>query len=132
MIEIDAMFPVMVTENLETVKQFYEVVFGFKAVFFDKNFYLHLISANGNVQLGFLMPNLANQPNFLHPNMVADGFVISLEVQDAAIAYAEAQKMNLNFAMQLKQEAWGQIHFILQDPAGFRLDIVQHIEPTGN
>ena len=130
MIEIDAMFPVMVAENLETMKQFYETVFGFKTVFYDANFYLHIISPNNSIQLGFLLPNLVSQPEFLHPVMSSEGFVISLEVKNAALAYAEAQKMNLNFIMDLKQEEWGQLHFMIQDPAGFSVDIVQHLEPT--
>lgn len=132
MIEVDVMFPVMVTNDLEAVKLFYETVFGFTAVFYDSNFYLHLISPNHNIQLGFLLPNLTSQPEFLHPIMSPKGYVISLEVKDAAIAYAEANKMGLNIIMALKQEEWGQIHFIIQDPAGFSLDVVQHLQPTGN
>ena len=102
MIEIDAMFPVMVTANLEAVKAFYESVFGFNAVFYDADFYLHLVSPNSGVQLGFLMPEHASQPDFLRPLMSPDGYVISLEVKDAAHAYAEAQKMDLTMAMELK------------------------------
>ena len=132
MIEIDAMFPVMVSSNLEAIKQYYESVFGFNAVFYDPGFYLHLVSPNSGVQLGFLLPNHATQPEFLHPIMATNGYVISLEVKDAAQAYAEAKNMNLDIAMELKEEDWGQIHFILQDPAGFRVDVVQHLEATGN
>lgn len=132
MIEIDAMFPVMVTANLEAVKAFYESVFGFNAVFYDADFYLHLVSPNSGVQLGFLMPEHASQPDFLQPLMSPDGYVISLEVRDAAHAYAEAQKMDLTMAMELKEEVWGQVHFILADPAGFRIDVVQHLEISGN
>ena len=132
MIEIEAMFPVMVTSKLDAVKQFYETVFGFNSVFYDSSFYLHLVSPSTGAQLGFLLPDHASQPEFLHPIMNSDGFVISLEVKDAAIAYSEAQKMNLSFAMNLKQEDWGQIHFMLQDPAGFHVDVVQHLEATGN
>lgn len=127
MIETDVMFPLMVTANLEAVKQFYETVFGYKAVFYDANFYLHLISPNSSIQLGFMLPNIDSQPEFLHRMMSPDGFVISLEVKDAALAYSEAQKMALNIVMALKQEAWGQVHFILQDPAGIRIDVVQHL-----
>lgn len=132
MIEIDAMFPVMVTSNLEAVKQFYEDVFGFNAVFYDPSFYLHLVSPSSGIQLGFLLPEHQTQPDFLHAVMSPDGFVISLEVKDAALAYAEAKKMTLNFAMNLKEETWGQIHFMLKDPAGFRIDIVQHQEVSGH
>ena len=132
MIEIEAMFPVMVTPNLNAVKQFYEVVFGFNAVFYDPKFYLHLVSPSTGAQLGFLLPNHDTQPAFLHPIMSADGYVISLEVKDAAHAYAEAKNMNLSIAMHLKEEVWGQVHFMLQDPAGFYVDLVQHVEVIGN
>ena len=132
MIEIEAMFPVMVTPDLSAVKQFYEAVFGFNAVYYDPNFYLHLVSPSTGAQLGFLLPNHDTQPEFLHPIMSADGYVISLEVKDAAKAYAEAKDLNLSIAMHLKEEAWGQIHFMLQDPAGFRVDVVQHLEVSGN
>ncbi|NTS77113.1 VOC family protein [Catenovulum sp. SM1970] len=132
MIEIDAMFPVMVAANLAEVKAFYEEVFGFNAVFYDANFYLHLVSPSSGVQLGFLMPAHASQPEFLQPLMSPDGYVISLEVKDAAHAYSDAQKMELKMAMPLKEEVWGQIHFMLQDPAGFRIDVVQHLEVSGN
>lgn len=132
MIEIEAMFPVMVTPDLDAVKQFYEAVFGFNVAFYDPNFYLHLVSPNSGAQLGFLLPNHDTQPAFLHPLMSTDGYVISLEVKDATQAYAEAKNLNLSFAMHLKEEVWGQIHFMLQDPAGFRVDVVQHLEVAGD
>lgn len=128
MIEIDAMFPVMVSAELAAVKQFYETVFGFNAVFYDPGFYLHLVSPVSGVQLGFMMPEHASQPDFLHPLMKAEGYVMSFEVKDAAKAYAEAQRLGLNIVLPLKEEVWGQIHFILTDPAGLHVDIVQHTE----
>ena len=132
MIEIEAMFPVMVTPKLDAVKKFYESAFGFNAVFYDPGFYLHLILPGTGAQLGFLMPDHASQPTFLHSRMLADGYVISLEVKDAAQAYAEAKNMDINIVMHLQTEEWGQIHFILQDPAGFHVDVVQHLEVAGN
>lgn len=126
MIEFDAMFPVMVATNLTAVKEFYESVFGFNAVFFDASFYLHLVSPSTGVQLGFLVPDHASQPEFLHRQMLTEGYVISLEVKDAAQAYQEALAKNLTIAMELKQEVWGQNHFMVEDPAGFRIDLVEH------
>jgi len=127
-IDIQAMFPVMVTTDLEAVKLFYESVFGFNTVFYEEIFYLHLVSPSSGVQLGFLMPDLTTQPEFLHPIMSPDGFVISLEVKSAGIAYTEAQNMSLDFAMELKKEEWGQLHFMVVDPAGFRIDVVEHLD----
>lgn len=128
MIELQAMFPVMVTSNLEVVKLFYETIFGFNAVFFDPEFYLHLVSPASGVQLGFLMPGHSSQPEFLHAAMSSEGYVISFEVKDAALAYEQAKALNLNVAMELKAEVWGQLHFMLEDPAGFRIDVVQSVE----
>lgn len=127
MIDIQAMFPVMVASNLAEIKQFYTSVFGFNAVFYDAEFYLHLVS-NSGVQLGFLLPEHPTQPQFLQPLMSPDGYVISLEVTDAAKAFEEAVSMKLSIAMELKEEGWGQIHFMLEDPAGFKIDIVEHVE----
>lgn len=132
MIEVEAIFPVMVTPELEAVKQFYETVFGFNTAFYDPDFYLHLVSQGTDAQLGFLLPQHATQPAFLHPVMATEGYVISLEVKDAAQAYEESIKMDLSMAMPLKEEAWGQVHFILRDPAGLYVDIVQHQEVAGD
>lgn len=132
MINVDAMFPVMVVEKLEPIKEFYETVFGFKAVFYEENFYMHLMSANNKIELGFLLPDIASQPKFLHSIVLSEGFVISLEVKNAALAYSEAQKMKLDFLLELKQEEWGQIHFIIKDPSGLSIDVVQHINPVSD
>ena len=132
MIEIEAMFPVMVAPDLEALKQFYETVFGFNAVFYEADFYLHLVSPNTGAQLGFLLPNHSSQPAFLQGIMPTNGYVISFEVKDAALAYEEAKNLELNIGMEIKEEVWGQVHFMLLDPAGFRVDVVQHLEVTGN
>ena len=128
MIEVNAIFPVMVAPDLEAVKQFYETAFGFTAVFYESDFYLHLVSLNTGAQLGFLVPEHRSQPEFLQAVMSTNGYVISFEVKDAALAFEEAKKLKLNIVMEIKEETWGQIHFMVQDPAGFRVDVVQHLE----
>ena len=128
MIDVQAMFPVMVVNDLELLKQFYEKVFGFSTVFYEAGFYLHLIAPDRDVQLGFLVTNHPSQPDFLHARMAVEGYVISLEVADAKNAYQQAKDLGLDVAMPLKTETWGQTHFIVQDPAGIYIDIVEHAE----
>ncbi|GGD74526.1 VOC family protein [Lacimicrobium alkaliphilum] len=132
MIDIQATFPVMVAKNLDKLEQFYTGVFGFEAVFFEPGFYLHLVASGTGSQLGFMCANHESQPAFLHPEMCADGYVISFEVSDATKAYAEAKKLELPVVMAIKDEAWGQRHFILEDPAGFKVDIVEHLQSPTN
>ena len=127
MIEISAMFPVMVSENLSELRDFYSTHFGFEAVFFDADFYLHLLHPGSGVQLGFLVPEHASQPAFLQSLAPRDGHVITFEVADAQQAYASAQQAALDIAMPYKEEAWGQHHFMVRDPQGFVIDVVQHV-----
>lgn len=125
MIEPTAMFPVLVTDELGAQKAFYESSFGFEAVFFEPDFYLHLTHRGSGVELGFLVPAHPTQPPFLHPHAVADGMVVTLEVVDAQAALAAAAEAGLDLAMDYKVEPWGQRHFMLRDPAGFVVDIVE-------
>lgn len=125
MIAINSSFPLYVVDNLEAQKRFYTETFGFEAVFFDDTFYLHLINPTNGIQLGFMKPGLSNQPAFLHHSATAQGMVITFEVQDAALAFQQAQSAALNVVFELKQEAWNQIHFMVQDPAGLIIDVVE-------
>ena len=130
MIDVQAMFPVLVTSDLGSVKAFYERLFGFTTLFYDPEFYLHLASNQDNpaqgIQIGFLVPEHASQPEFLHAVMNPQGYVLSLEVADAKAAYDVAITNEAKLKLDLKEEVWGQTHFIIEDPAGINVDIVEH------
>ncbi len=128
MIPTNALFPVLVVQNLPPLKSYYEAHFGFQAVFYDPSFYLHLMHPEGGYQVGFLMPDHPSQPDFLRKPMSAQGFVLSLEVDDAEAACHEARQSRLDVVLELRDEPWGQRHFIVRDPAGFHIDVVQHLE----
>lgn len=107
---------------------FYSDHFGF-TVAFENEWYLHLVSETG-IQLGFLLPNQATQPDIFHKAYDGNGVIFSLEVDDVDTAYSEASSKSLNIVLQLRSEDWGQRHFCVEDPNGVYLDIVQAIEPT--
>ena len=129
MIEPMALFPLYVTDDLEAQKRFYESSFGFEAVFFDATFYLHLHHASSGAQVGFMRPDLPNQPPFLHPRAGADGAVITVEVADARAALGAAEAMGLELALDYREEPWDQRHFMVRDPAGLVVDVVEHRAP---
>ncbi len=126
MIEIEALFPVLVAENLEALKNFYETYFGFQAVFFDADFYVHLLHPASGTQLAFMVPNHPSQPEFLHSLAGTDGMVISFDVKSAKPAYDFAVKAGLNITFDYKVEEFGLTHFMVTDPAGFVVDVVEH------
>ena len=128
MIAITAMFPVLVTPNLDILKDWYGTHFGMRSVFHDPAFYLHLMHPASGVQLGFLVPDHPSQPGCLRDSMSPLGHVISFEVDDAETAFEYTRTARLETVLDLREEPWGQRHFIVRDPAGFHVDVVQHLE----
>ena len=72
-----------------------------------------------------MLAGLESQPGFLQPTAQADGMVISFEVANATAAYAQAKKDGLDIVFELKEEPWKQTHFMVRDPAGLIIDIVE-------
>ena len=121
-------FPVFIVEDLIGAKAFYSSYFNF-SVAFENEWYLHLFSESG-IQIGFMLPNQPTQPPFFHQTHDGKGVIFSLEVDNAESAYSEAQRNSLDIMQDLVAEEWGQYHFIIKDPNGIFLDIVQSFEPT--
>lgn len=131
MIEFNTTYAVFVSNDLAALSAFYTATFGFDAVFFEPDFYLHLKHPVNGMEIGFLAPGLDNQPDFLGPVADRDGYVLTFEVADARVALERAEAMGLDIAMAFREEAWGQRHFMVRDPAGVVLDIVEHFGPEG-
>jgi len=120
-------FPVFIVPLPVKAAGFYQNL-GFAEVF-NSGWYVHLATESG-IQIGFLEPDHPSQPEFLHASSTGSGSLFSLEVDDALAAYEEAKKIGLEIASELKSEEWGQLHFMLRDPHGLIIDIVQATEPS--
>ena len=128
MIEINEAYPLYVTTNLSELKDFYTTHFGFTAVFFEPDFYLHLTHTQSGNQLGFLVPDHPSQPAFLHSATSNVGAIMTFDVSDAKKAYQTAQDSGLTVVLEYIEEEWGQNHFIIRDPQGLLIDIVEHVQ----
>lgn len=74
-----------------------------------------------------MLPNLPNQPNFLHTSHTGKGIVFTFETEDASAVYEELRAKKIIFTLELKDEEWGQRHFILEYPGGVYVDVVQYL-----
>ena len=128
MIKPNSSFSVLIVNDLDKAKTFYVNNFGFK-IAFQNEWYLHLVSESG-IQVAFMLPNQPTQPGIFKNQFDGNGFIFSLEVDDADQAYTHAQNNSLDIALDLKLEDWGQRHFALKDPNGVYVDVVQATEPT--
>lgn len=118
------LYPLLITNKLQECADFYVEYFAFKKVFAE-DWYIHLAHQSG-AELAFMIPNANNQPEALHAGFTGKGMVYSFEVEDAQAEYARLQG-KLPFVYELTTEEWGQKHFIVKDPAGVHIDVVQQL-----
>jgi len=128
MIKLNSSFPVFIVKSITSAKAFYADNFDFN-VAFENEWYIHLVTASG-VQVGFMLPDQPTQPTIFHESHNGSGVIFSVEVDDVDIAFTKSKEKNLDIALELRSEDWGQRHFSVKDPNGVYLDIVQAIEPT--
>ena len=119
-----AMYPITITATLNECKEFYVDTFGFSVVF-EADWYIQLLHKPSGVELAFMKPDLDNQPAQLHAEFDGKGIVYSFEVDDAKSEYERVQKTSAEIYHPLTTEEWGQTHFMVTDPAGVTVDIVE-------
>ena len=125
---INACYPVICTDKINATKEFYTTFFDFTTTF-EADWYVSLKSRlNPNYELALLDFRHASLPdNFKEPTR---GLLINFEVPDVDHVYEQLKAQKLQVVLDLKSEEWGQRHFIIQDPNGILLDIIQNIAPS--
>ena len=120
-----AIYPLIITDKIKEAVQFHKDTFGFTAVF-EQDWYVQLLHEKSGAELAFMVPNAENQPAFLHPKFNGEGIVLSFEVDDAKAEYERVSGLNgMRFALKYTEEEWGQKHFIVRDPSGAYIDVVE-------
>lgn len=127
MMKMMALYPLLLVTDVEGTAQFYEQHLGFTRVF-SSDWYVHLRSPAEQVyELAVIaydhdtIPEAGRKPT--------SGLLLSFEVQDAAVEYARMVAAGVTVAQPLRDEVFGQRHFIAADPNGILLDIITPIEP---
>lgn len=127
MMKMMALYPLLLVTDVEGTAQFYEQHLGFTRVF-SSDWYVHLRSPAEQVyELAVIaydhdtIPEAGRKPT--------SGLLLSFEVQDAAVEYARMVAAGVTVAQPLRDEIFGQRHFIAADPNGILLDIITPIEP---
>ncbi|MFC5816870.1 VOC family protein [Nonomuraea harbinensis] len=125
--ELTSFYPVICTDKVAESRDFYVGLFGFE-VTFEADWYVSL--RRGAYELALL--------DHAHPTLPeayrtrAAGLLLNFEVGDAD---AEWERLvtgaGLRAELPLRSEDFGQRHFIVADPNGVLIDVIQPIEPTG-
>lgn len=122
-----ALYPLLQVADVAATASFYTTHCGFEPVF-ESDWYMHLRSTNAP---GFELAVIA----FDHETVpeagrkVTTGLLLSFEVADAAVEFERMKNAGVTIAQPLRDEVFGQRHFIAADPNGVLLDIITPIDP---
>lgn len=126
--KLTSYYPVICTSKIAETRIFYETHFGFTPAF-ESDWYVHLTSQDDS------RVNLAIMDH-THPTIPegyrkpVQGLLLNFEVADVDAVYARAQAAGLDIRLTLRDEAFGQRHFIMADPSGVLVDVIKPIPPS--
>jgi uncharacterized glyoxalase superfamily protein PhnB len=121
-----AYYPLLQVKNVAESAAFYKDAFGFTEVF-ASDWYMHLRAPGGTQELAIIaydhdtIPPEGRQPT--------SGLILSFEVADASAEAERFASKGIRIAQPLRDEVFGQRHFIAADPNGVLLDVITPIEP---
>lgn len=126
--QLQSIYPVICTEKVKETATFYCDHFHF-TLSFESDWYISLQSTSNPQQELAVM-------DLTHPSIPegyrkhAAGVLINIEVEDVDSLYATLEDQGLAMALDLRSEEWGQRHFIVEDPSGLLVDVIQNIDPS--
>ncbi len=119
------LFPVICTDDVKGSSDFYQKLLGLEPVF-EADWYVQLQAASEpTVEIAFVQRTHPSVPQG-HQNPPA-GVIVTLESDDVDEIHARAESLGLPIVLSLRDEAWGQRHFMTRDSTGLLLDIFKLI-----
>lgn len=124
--KMTSFYPVVMTTDAAAAADFFMQHFGFQQTF-AADWYVSL--RRGDSELAFLASDHETIPEgFRTP---ASGLLLNVEVDDARAAHRRlVAEAGLPVALDLRDEVFGQRHFILVAPGGVLVDVIEPIEPS--
>lgn len=121
----NSLYPLFQVADVEASAHFYETHFGFTRIF-SSDWYVQLRAA---AEHPFEIALIAHDHDSI-PAMArgpSRNVILSLYVGDAAAEHERAITSGLTVVQPLRDEAFGQRHFILADPDGILIDVITPI-----
>ncbi|MCD7059087.1 VOC family protein [Pelagibacterium xiamenense] len=121
-------YPVIMTDRVAETAAFYRAHFGFDAAF-DGGWYVHLQSqSDPAVNLAVLEGGHETIPASGRGKV--SGLLLNFEVEDVDAEYERLTAAGLPILLSLRDEDFGQRHFITADPNGVLIDVIKPIPPS--
>lgn len=116
------------TRDVAATARFYVDHFSFKPLF-QADWYVHLQSTDDpSVNLAILDGSHETIPE--PARGVTRNVLLNFELEDVDAFYETARAKGLEIALPLRNEAFGQRHFIVMAPDGVLIDVIKPIPPS--
>lgn len=126
--KISSFYPVIMTTDVAATAAFYVRHFDF-APAFEADWYVHLTSRSDSaVNIAVLAYDHDTVPDG-HRKPLA-GTILNFETDDVDSEYDKAVAAGLPILKTLRDEDFGQRHFITRDPSGTLIDVIKPIPPS--
>lgn len=128
--KISSLYPVICTDKLVETKAFYLNHFPFETTF-ESDWYVSLrLGGERPFELALLDSRHETIPEgFRRP--FSGGLLVNFELDDVDGVYRAFKAVGLPIHLELRDEAFGQRHFITSDPNGVLIDVIKVIPYTG-
>lgn len=124
-----SIFPVVPAADVRLSRDFYRDLLGLTAVF-DSDWYVQLHGGDESVQLGIVVLGHDTVPERFRG--APAGVLVSVEVDDVDAVHARARAAGHVIALDLRDEDFGQRHFMTVDPDGLLVDVIEVIPYSGD
>ena len=113
--KLQAIYPVIPARDPQVSKAFYLPLLDLEPTY-EADFYISLASPDRRCQLAFVQAGHESIP--APYRQLPQGCLVTVEVDDARSVYDRAVERGDEFALELRDEPWGQRHFMVRDPDG--------------
>lgn len=126
--KVTSYYPVLLSSNVGEAAAFYIAHLRFQPLY-QADWYMHLQSLDDPaVNLGIVAKNHDSIPEIARGRTGA--MLLNFEVEDVDAHYARLHAAGVRIALGLRNEEFGQRHFILEGPDGVLIDIIRPIPPS--
>ena len=123
--DIKSIYPVFIVRDIAKTRAFYLDNFEFE-IRFELDWFLNLKHPSSEAfRLVFVRSGHESVPAFYEGE--TKGFALDLEVADAAAEFERLNSLGVRIIQELRDEPFGERHFVVADPDGILINITQNI-----
>jgi uncharacterized glyoxalase superfamily protein PhnB len=127
-VHLQSSYPVLLTDAPRPASDFYAAHFGFTPTY-ESDWYVSLRHADApHHELAFVRYDHPTVPD--GARATARGVILNFEVDDAAAAWERLRGVGAPVLLALRDEPFGQRHFILEGPGRVMIDVIENTPPA--